>query len=364
MKSRKIFRMVGAALASVLVLSCDKDGGKTAVTDSSFNVESSIVNVGVSGGTVSVAYSIEGSAAGSTAEVTTETPWLKIGAVTSETFELVAAANGSGADRTGKVALACEGTAPLVLHVLQSKESDAVPVYSKFEITVSDEKTYSAAVEISPVDPSAYYYTNIVTGKQYETYGADGIVAALANQVVYMASMIGDNDPHLLLYQGYYNTATDMENELDLNDNTEYYVVAFNMDFGEAGTVIMDGKGEFCKFRTSRASQVDMKFDINVTSSSVEVKPSAGYTYICGVASKASWDEYTDHSDVARDYISVAKSYDMLDKIMCTGTVKYNLSDIVETPGEYVYYAVGYRSSGEDRGLTTDVAYVTFTYAK
>lgn len=356
--------MFGAALAVVLVLSCDKDNGKTAVTDSSFKVESSIVNVGVSGGTVSVAYSIEGPEAGSTAEVATETPWLKIGAVTSDGFELVAAANGSGADRTGKVTLACGGTVPLTLHVLQSKESDAVPVYSKFEITVGNEKTYSADVEISPVDPSAYYYTNIVTGKQYETYGADGIVAALANQVAYMASMIGDNDPHLLLYRGYYNTATDMENELDLNDNTEYYVVAFNMDFDDDGSVVMDGKGEFTKFRTSRASQVDMTFDINVSSSSVEVKPSAGYTYVCGVASKSSWDEYADHADVARDYISVAKSYDMLDRIVCSGTYSCSLSDIVESPGEYVYYAVGYRSAGEDRGLTTDVAYVTFTYAK
>mgnify|MGYP004508709717 CR=1 FL=1 len=365
MKSNPIFRIITAALAFALVLSCDKDGDKTPAVTSSFKVESAIVNVGESGGIVNVGYSIDGPEAGSMAEVTTETSWLRIGSVTSDNFELEAEPNVSGADRTGKVTLACSGTAALTLHVLQSKESDAVPVHSKYSVSVSGETTYSAAVEITPVDPAAYYYTNIVTKAQYDTYGADGIVSALANQVVYMTSMLPDGtDPHLLLYQGYYNSATDVENELDLNDNTEYYVVVFDMDFDDAGNVLMSGKGEFTKFRTRRASQVDMKFDINVSGASVTVTPSADYTYVCYLASKASWDEYSDHLDVARQYISVAKSYGMLDSIICTGRQVLDLSDMIDNAGEYVFYAVGYRQSGEDRGLTTDISYVTFTYNK
>lgn len=364
MKSNTFFRILGAAIVLLLALSCGEEKEETPAADSSFSVESGIINVGVSGGTVSIGYSIEGPKEGSTAEVGTEATWLKIGAVASDSFELIAEANGSGKDRTGKVTLSCEGTETLTLHVLQSKESDAVPVYSKFEISVSNEKTYSADVEITPVDPAAYYYTNIVTKAQYETYGADGIVSALANQVAYMASMIGDNDPHLLLYRGYYNTATDLENELDLNDNSEYYVVAFSMDFDDAGNVLTDSKGEFYKFRTRRASQVDMTFDISVTSSTVEVTPSADYTYICGVVSKAGWEEYADPTDLAREYISIAKSYDMLDTIICSGKSVFNLSEQVEKAGDYVFYAVGYRSTGEDRGLTTEIRYVPFTYGK
>lgn len=365
MKSNPLFRIIAAALASVLVLSCDKNGDETPAVTSSFKVESSIVNVGVSGGIVNVDYGIDGPETGSVAEVTTETSWLKIGAVTSEAFELEAEPNGSGEDRTGKVTLSCKGTSALTLHILQSKESDSVPVYSKYSITISGETTYSAAVEITPVDPSAYYYTNIVTKAQYDTYGADGIVSALANQVAYMASMLPEGtDPRLLLYHGYYNSATDTENELDLNDNTEYYVVAFDMDFDEAGNVLMSGKGEFTKFRTRRASQVDMTFDINVSGTSATVTPSADYTYICYIASKSAWDEFSDHLDVARQYISVAKSYSMLDSIICTGRQTIDLSQLIDNAGEYVFYAVGYRKTGEDRGLTTDISYETFTYSK
>ena len=107
-----------------------------------------------------------------------------------------------------------------------------------------------------------------------------------------------------------------------------------------------------------------MTFDIKVNGSVVEIVPSAGYTYVCGLASKASWDEYKDPKDVARQYISTAKSYDMLDQIVYSGRQSLSLSSSIESSGEYVVYAVGYRKADTDSGLTTDISYVTFTYDK
>ena len=364
MKSNPVFRIIAATLALVLALSCGKEGDKAPAYTSSFKLESTLLKAGVSGGQVNVGYSIDGPVAGSVAEVSTETSWLKIGAVTSEGFELVISANGGGSDRAGKVTLTCEGVKPVTMHVLQSKESDSEPFYSRFEISTKNETSSSVDVEITPRDPSAYYYANIVSKAQFDYYGADGIVSAFVQTVEYMASMMGDNDPRLLLNRGYYSSATDESASIDLSDNTEYYVVAVDMDFDEAGSVVTSGNAEFYKFRTRMASQVDMTFDIKVNGSVVEIVPSAGYTYVCGLASKASWDEYKDPKDVARQYISTAKSYDMLDQIVYSGRQSLSLSSSIDSSGEYVVYAVGYRKADTDSGLTTDISYVTFTYDK
>lgn len=364
MKSYPFIRIIAAVVVPFLILSCSEKGDETPVT-SSFNVESPIVNVGVSGGSFNLEYSIDGPQAGAVADVVTETSWLKIGAVSSSGIEVSVLANADGVDRTGKIELRGKGIKDKTVHVLQSKLSDSEPFYSKFAFDISNVTTSAVDVEITPVDPAAYYYTTIVSKKEYDARGKAGIVEALIQYVEQIVSMAGSGfDPRVLLTQGYYNSASDEDASMDLDDNSEYYVVAFDMDFDESGNVITSGKAEFCKFRTAPATPVDMTFTLTVTGRKVEVVPSADFTYVCGVASKSAWDEYDDPAEVAREYLSIAKRYEMIDRILLSGRQNLDLSDMVENPGEYVVYVVGYRKSATDGGLTTDVTFKTFTYAK
>ena len=362
MKSYPFIRIIAAVVVPFLILSCSEKGDETPVT-SSFNVESPIVNVGVSGGSFILEYSIDGPKAGAVADVVTETSWLKIGAVSSLGIEVSVLANAEGVDRTGKIELKGKGIKDKTIHVLQSKVSDSEPFYSKYAFEISNVTTSTVDVEITPVDPAAYYYTTIVSKKQYDARGKAGIVEALIQYVEQIVSMAGF-DPRLLLTQGYYNSASDEDASMDLNDNSEYYVVAFDMDFDESGKVITSGKAEFCKFRTAPATPVNMTFSLSVTGTTVGIVPSADFTYVCGVASKSAWEEYDDPAEVAREYLSIAKSYNMLDKILLSGRQQLDFSDMIESSGDYVVYAVGYRKSATDGGLTTEVEYKTFTYAK
>lgn len=274
--------------------------------------------------------------------------------------------NSDKSDRTGRVLLSAENASPVVLHILQSKESDAKPIFNRFKIQVSDIKTSSVKVEVTPVDPSELYYCTIVKQSDVKQYGSyENIVALLVDNLSYMASMMpGGADPNNLLYLGYFNSAEDENTSMDLDDNSEYAVVAFNVHFDETGAVIYDGGTEYCKFRTRQATQVDMTFSLSMSGTTLTVTPSADYTYICGVTSKAAWDECEDHSDIARQYVSIAKKYGMLDKLVLTGRQTSDFSDIIETSGKYVAYAFGYRKSSSDSGVTTEVAHIEFNYTK
>ena len=164
MKSYPFIRIIAAVVVPFLILSCSEKGDETPVT-SSFNVESPIVNVGVSGGSFNLEYSIDGPQAGAVADVVTETSWLKIGAVSSSGIEVSVLANTDGVDRTGKIELKGKGIKDKTVHVLQSKLSDSEPFYSKFAFDISNVTTSTVDVEITPVDPAAYYYTTIVSKK-------------------------------------------------------------------------------------------------------------------------------------------------------------------------------------------------------
>ena len=177
--------------------------------------------------------------------------------------------------------------------------------------------------------------------------------------------MIPDGaDPNTLLYLGYFNSAEDANTSMDLNDNSEYAVIAFNVHFDETGTVVYDGGLEYCKFRTRQATQVDMTFSLSMSGTTLTVTPSADYTYICGVTSKAAWDECEDHADIARQYVYIAKKYSMLAKLVLTGRQSSDFSDIIENSAKYVAYAFGYRKSSSDSGVTTEVAHIEFNYTK
>lgn len=94
---------------------------------------------------------------------------------------------------------------------------------------------------------------------------------------------------------------------------------------------------------------------LNVTSSS------SGDTWICDVVSKDAWDEFSLPEDAAHTYISTMTQYGAL--TLYKGSQSVDVSgSLTERGKEYVAFAVGYRQSDTDGGLTTEVEYITFKY--
>ncbi len=345
-----------------LAVSCGKEGTETPLSE--FKLTNYLFDADVSGGELVIPYTIEGDAAGAVAEASVKESWLSVGEVTAESVTLEVAPNTDGTDRSGEVVLSASKTSSVTVHIVQSKVSDAKPYFSKYSISVTDIKTSTVTVEITPVDASARYYCTILSKSELDKYGQAQCVSLLVNNLVYLASMLTDGvDPNLLLYQGYFNSSTD-ESSMDLNDNTEYCVIAFDMAFDESGSPVYSGKSEVYKFRTRQATQVDMTFDLSMSGVRLNIKPSADYTYICGVTSKKNWEEYDDPMKIAQQYVTLAKNYSMMESVLRSGTWTEDFSDMIETSGEYVAYAFGYRNSTSDGGITTKVTYLPFSYSK
>lgn len=360
MKFSSYIGIITAFLATALMVSCK--GEDEVVPDSTFKLDGQLLSVSVSGGSYTVAYSIEGAKAGSIASVVPEDSWLKAGEITDSTFVLEVDANAGGADRTGKVVLSCDGTRSATLHVLQSKQSDASSFYNNYSIEVSNVTTSSVDVVVVPVDAAASYYCTILSKSDYEDNDAGDLITYFINYLSYYASVYGA-DPNELLYTGYFDSS-EVETSMNLNDNSEYYVFVFDLKYDASGAPVYSGKYETYKFRTRQATQVGMDFDIQVSGTTLTVTPSADYTYICDVTTKASWDEYSTPTQMAQYFVSLAKNYGVLDSYLYTGVHTEDISADLEESGEYVAYAVGYRNSSTDGGLTTSVKYVTFTYTK
>ncbi len=364
MKLKRLLNIFLSVLSGVLVLSCEDKNASRTDQVSEFRVAKSLYKIDANGGEVTVKYSSSGNAAGKIAEVSTDAEWIEVKSANSNKIILGVEENVSSQDRTATLLLTADGVESVTLHLLQSKVSDSTPAYSNFTITTSNITSSSVDVEVEPLNPSAYYYTDLFAASQYDAYGETYIVNSVLNYVANLISYSGVEDPHQLLYQGYYNSAYDENVSLDLRDDTDYYVVAVDVDFDASLNMITSGKGVFHKFHTAQAKQVEMDFTFRINGTLVEVTPSADYTYVCGIVSKSQWDAYADKKDAARDYVAVAKQYDMLDTIVLSGKNTVDFTYLLESAGEYVVYAAGYRNTSADKGISSEVSYQTFTFKK
>lgn len=356
------FKHILLAFLPAVVISCG-DSGKITVDPSSFVVEKTLYKLEAAGGDLNISYSIRGAAEGQVAEVFPADSWIEVIDVDASTITLNIAANDTRADRTGRLVLSGDNVKDLTLHISQSKVSDSTPIYGSYSIDVTNITTSYLDVEVTPVNPNAYYYTNLLTDASYSTMTESQLVAAYAKNMLDMADIYG-GDPHGFLYRGYFNTAEAGNVSLDLRDDTDYRVFAFDLDFDENNTPIYSGKVESVKVRTKRASQVSMTFEIEFKeNATVTVTPSnSSYSYVCGIAPKAEWDEYAEKKDAARDFIDIAKQYGMLENALYYGQRDVDFMYLLDGHGTYVVYAVGYRNSTTDRGLTTGICFEEFEF--
>lgn len=193
MRHLSVFMAVVSCVFSCIFSSCDKPGGGDEVYDSAFVIEGErIINVGTAGGKITVGYSIEGPKEGNKAAVTENEPWIHLGSVYNTSFSFTVDANEAGTDRTGEIIMTCDGTKPMTLHIVQSRENPDNPVFSKFDIRVSDITTSTARIQIIPVDAAVSYFYSIVSKSDYDAYGAEKYIERRIEQIKDMAVMAGE----------------------------------------------------------------------------------------------------------------------------------------------------------------------------
>lgn len=358
---KRLFVIV-SILAAGMFSSCQKGGGDDAYSSSFVINGERILNFDVNGGRLSVDYSIEGPKEGNKAVVSTDADWIHIGNVYNTSFSFTVDRNDSGADRSGEITLNCDGTRPLTLHVMQSREKSDNPVFSKFDIRVSEVTTSTARVQVFPVDASATYFYSIVSKSDYESYGAEKYIERRVEQIREL-TVISGAKPEAFLNKGTFDTAAlPVEQAPSFLDDTDYYVTVFDLMFDDSGKASYSGFVELREFRSRKATPVNMTFRLSMTGTMLTVVPSSSsYTYIYDIVSKEIWDEYGTPAELARDYVATMKSYGRLDQYIYTGVKSEDFTSTVDKGGDFVAYAVGYRNSASDSGITTEVNFIEFS---
>ena len=359
---KRIYLLLLSALC--LAASCTKPSSQEEVSDSTFVLKESIVKIGSEGGRVVCDYSISGPHEGCTAEVTSAEEWIGVSSVYSTEFTLKIGENATGKDRTGEVRLSCSGVEPLKLRVIQSAERSSEQIYSNYKITVSGITTSTCRIQVEPVNASKTYVYAVVRKADYDAMSETDYIKARISQIEEMAASYAQS-PSSFLSSG--NVDTDrLEASLrpSFYDRTEYYVTAFDLAYDESAKEFSySGKIDLVEFTSASAPASSMTFTIKQGGELLTVTASnSSESFVCDYMSKEAWDELGSPDYAAHTYIYYAQAYNQFTTY--TGSRVINLSTEEDiTKGEkYVVYAVGYLSDDTRGGLTTEVAYLEFTY--
>ncbi|MGM9788074.1 MAG: hypothetical protein ACI3ZF_04120 [Candidatus Cryptobacteroides sp.] len=338
--------------------SCTEPAAEPQTEKSVLSVESNLLSIGYEEGQHHIYYSVKGPEV--EIEASCEQNWVEIKEVTEDCIALHVTENDEAEDRFATLSIWSSSSNKVTVHLAQSKKNESQAVYHDFGFEVQNISTCDAAISISPLDPSRSYYCNILTKAQYESIGAGKIVDTMVEGILQLASIYGV-DPSGMLYRGVFETQA-AGIELNLLDNTVYYVIAFYLEFDENSNAKIGDRMEVYEFRTKSASQNGMSFELSFEDGFLKVSPDASYTYICDITTKEIWEDEESPEDLARQYISVLRSYGVLNNYIIRGEQVLQFDDVnEENSNEYVAYAVGYRDDRSDRGLTTKVFYKYFS---
>lgn len=361
------FRFLAISALALAVLatavSCEPQEQPIA-TDSSFVLGTNVVKVGLEGGDLWQKYRIEGPKEGRTASVTSASDWIRIKDVYSSEFCFSVAKNESGKDRIGEIQLACEGTESLRLRVIQSGSTGGESVFKNFRLEVGDITTSTCRIQVKPVDAAKTYVYAVVRKAEYDKETAKTYIESRIKQVKEMAAM-NSQSPALYLSCGSVDTNTlPTEQQPYLYDRTDFYLTAFDLSFNPSdGSFSYSGDIDLLPFTSASASPSSMKLSIVQNGSFVTVKASGSNdTYICDYMGLSAWEELDNPDFAAHQYILYAKKLGYYKSYTGTHIIDLSQDKEMVKGGKYVAYAVGYRDSEKDGGLTTEVKYLEFTY--
>ncbi len=361
MKLYRVFPLILALSATAVMVSCKKEVSEEEEITSTFSVEKRLITINKDGGTFNIDYSISGPKEGNVAEVSSDSPWIKIGKVFNSTFSYTAQANDTEEDREATLTMTCRGVKPLKIIISQSREKEEKPIYSNYEILVSDIGTTTARFRVTPVDAAKTYLYDVVRKADFDALTPTSYIETRIKQIKEMVAAYPGTTLSSFLSKGPVDT-DNLDNRPSLFDRTDYYVTAFDLSFDEkTGAATYSGNIDKASFKTLSAPQSKMNLRINQKGDFVTITTDTSDGYVCDVLSKDAWEEFTNPDDAAHLYISTVSQYNQL--VIHSGTYQIDLeSEELSRGVQYVAFAVGYSDSTTNGGLTTEVTYIEFTY--
>lgn len=363
-------RSASLILTAVVLLACEgsvEKGGE----DSEFKIRNIDINsavgsllkedavkIGAAGGSFTVEYDIDGPQVGNVADVSCDASFVSVGKVYSTGFTVTLAGNDSGADRSAKLLLSRPGVKPKTIVILQTKESTAEEIFHNYRIEVKDVTSFSAKFKVTPKDASKTYHYSVVSKADYEYVGKDRYLKEIISNVKAMAGVTGSH-PNKLLFTNIFE-----DFQTTYRDDTDYYVVVFDLCFDEKGHETYSGEVDLKLFHTLKTKPADTKFTLSMSGNRLVVSPSDNMPYICDVMSEEAWNEFSEPRDAAWIYIqTIIKQTGSLNGYVYAGSQSLDMSANLSEKGKsYVAYAVGYRNDENDKGLSTEVQFIKFIY--
>ena len=358
--SLKLAVMAAVVLTAAAFVSCDKNAGLEEVVDSAFVIGGNkIQKADKDGGDYWMSYSISGPREGQVATVESGGDWIVVKDVYSTEFRYSVVKNDTGSDRRGEIVLSCNGTKTARITLIQSASNSESVVFKNFEIKVSGITTSTCRIQVKPVDA-------VARKAEYEKETAKSYIEARIDQIKDMAA-INAQSPSAYLSKGVVDTDNLSEKyRPSLYDRTTYCLTAFDLSYDEKKNEFSySGDIDVVEFTSASATPSAMDITILQNGSLLTFRPSNvgnGDSYICDYMTKESWDELDSPDYAAHQYVLYAQKLGYFESFTTTNVVDLS-KDVDMVKGEkYVAYAVGYRDSATDGGLTTEVKFIEFTY--
>jgi|GEM_PF-892297 len=366
--SLKLAVMAAVVLTSAAFASCDKNAGLEEVVDSAFVIGGNKIQKADKDGGEDywMSYSISGPREGQVATVESGCDWIVVKDVYSTEFRYSVVKNDTGSDRRGEILLSAVGVKPARITLIQSASNSASVVFKNFEIKVSGITTSTCRIQVKPVDAGKTYLYAVARKAEYEKETAKSYIEARIDQIKDKAAK-DVQSPSAYLSKGVVDTDNlSEEYRPSLYDRTTYCLTAFDLSYDEKKNEFSySGDIDVVEFTSASATPSAMDITILQNGSLLTFRPSNvgnGDSYICDYMTKESWDELDSPDYAAHQYVLYAQKLGYFESFTTTNVVDLS-KDVDMVKGEkYVAYAVGYRDSATDGGLTTEVKFIEFTY--
>lgn len=352
---KRLFMMMIAA--AVLAVSCT-DKSETENPGAKIIVAQKSLNAAAEGGRYEIDYRIDGDKGG-TVSVSCHDDWITADEIGESTIFLDIAPNTNEEARTASLSVSYKGADAVYVAVIQKGRTPGHVNEEMFAIEVSDITTGTATVSIEPVGGhNRTYLYSVVDKRSYERYGAHAYIEACIEQIDALVEMSLKYDPVPRSFGDFLSRNATVNPASSLNDDTEYYAAAFDLDVNKR----YSGDITLKEFKTPKAAQSQNSFKLEMQGTLLSVTTTNNDPYIYDILTKEAWSEFATPRDVAQTFVSTMKSYGFLSMYIAAGSKSGDFASTLDHSGDYVAYAFGYSDDSKVGGITTEIEYIEFSY--
>lgn len=343
--------------AALIAVSCDNNNDAEN-TAAKITVGQKTVSATAEGGLYEIDYNIEGYNGGDI-YINRQDDWVKVDEVGESTIFLDIAPNPTEDTRTATLDISYKNAEPVYILIIQKGKTPEFVNEEMFTIEVSGITTGAATVSVEPVGGhNKTYLYSVVDKKSYDLYGAQAYIDACIKQIEHLIELSIKYDPVPRTFSDFLLRNTSVNPASSLNDDTEYYAVAFDLDVNKkfSGNITIKG------FKTQKARQSSNKFKLQMYGSILSVTTTNSDPYIYDILTKESWNELETPREVAQMFVSTMRSYGYLSMYITNGSQSEDFASTLDHSGNYVAYAFGYNDDSTIGGITTEIEYIEFSY--